>query len=99
MDMAEPRGDARGGVVVGAGSLDRTLWTRASRRCIWAARVRMWVRVVEVVERCAAALRCEAVVRCVVVLRCDDVRTLAGRELTGEEGRPAVVSDRGLGVA
>lgn len=28
------RGDILGGVVTGAGSLERAFWTRASRRCI-----------------------------------------------------------------
>jgi len=37
-----PRGDARGGVLTGfGGNLDRADCTRASRRCIWAVRVRM----------------------------------------------------------
>lgn len=39
--MTEPRGEARGGLVVGAGNFERTDCTRASRRCIWAVRVRM----------------------------------------------------------
>lgn len=39
--MPDDLGDARGGVWVGAGSLDRAFWTRASRRCICAVRVRM----------------------------------------------------------
>lgn len=30
----EERGEARGGVLTGAGSLDRADWTRASSRCI-----------------------------------------------------------------
>lgn len=37
-------GDARGGVCVGAGSLDRAECTRASKRCIWAVRVRICER-------------------------------------------------------
>ena len=36
------RGEARGGVVAGAGSLDRTECTLASRRCICAVSERMW---------------------------------------------------------
>lgn len=40
----DERGEARGGVVTGAGSFDRALCTRASRRCIWAVRVLMWAR-------------------------------------------------------
>lgn len=39
----EERGEARGGVLTGAGSLERADWTRASRRAIWAVRVRIWV--------------------------------------------------------
>ena len=41
-----PRGDERGGVLVGPGpgSLERADCTRASSRCICAVRVRMWVR-------------------------------------------------------
>lgn len=39
-----PRGDARGGVLRGfGGNFERADCTRASRRCIWAVRVRMWV--------------------------------------------------------
>lgn len=45
--LATDLGEARGGVTVGAGSLERADWTRASRRCIWAVRVRMWVRDVD----------------------------------------------------
>lgn len=41
--LTEDRGDARGGVVTGAGSFDRALWTRASRRCICAVSDRMWL--------------------------------------------------------
>lgn len=46
---AMPRGEERGGVLVDpvAGSLERADWTRASSRCIWAVRVRMWVRELE----------------------------------------------------
>lgn len=39
-----PRGEARGGVEIGAGSLERAECTRASRRAIWAVRERIWVR-------------------------------------------------------
>jgi hypothetical protein len=46
-----PRGDERGGVVVGAGSLDRAECTRASRRCIWAVSVRMCVSEFDVAIR------------------------------------------------
>ena len=42
--LAENRGEARGGVLVGAGSLDRADCTRASSRCIWAVRLRIWER-------------------------------------------------------
>ena len=43
--IAEPfRGDARGGVFTGAGSLDRADWTRCSSFCICAVSVRMCVR-------------------------------------------------------
>ena len=45
--LATDLGEARGGVTVGAGSLERAECTRASRRCIWAVRVRMWVRDVD----------------------------------------------------
>ncbi|KAI6766956.1 hypothetical protein HG531_011316 [Fusarium graminearum] len=41
-------GEARGGVRVGPGSLDRTECTRASSRCICAVRVRIWVSEFEV---------------------------------------------------
>lgn len=34
-------------MLIGAGSLDRADWTRASRRCICAVRERMWEREVE----------------------------------------------------
>lgn len=40
-------GDARGGVCVGAGNLDRADCTRASKRCIWAVRERMCVSELE----------------------------------------------------
>ena len=43
----EFRGDARGGVVIGAGSFDLAECTRCSSRCICAVRVRIWVREVE----------------------------------------------------
>ena len=42
------RGEARGGVRVGPGSLDRAECTRASSRCICAVSVRMWVSEFEV---------------------------------------------------
>lgn len=45
--ITDVRGEARGGVVVGAGSFERTECTRASRRCIWAVRFRMWLRDVD----------------------------------------------------
>jgi hypothetical protein len=48
----EDLGDARGGVLTGAGSLDRADWTRASSRCIWAVRLLMWVREFEAGIRC-----------------------------------------------
>ena len=42
---AEPdRGDARGGVVVGAGSFERADWTRASSFCILPISPRIWYR-------------------------------------------------------
>jgi hypothetical protein len=41
-------GEARGGVRVGPGSLDRAECTRASSRCICAVRVRIWVSEFEV---------------------------------------------------
>lgn len=45
---ADPgRGDARGGVLTGAGNLDRADCTRCSSRCICAVRLRMCVRDVE----------------------------------------------------
>ena len=43
----KPLGEALGGVLVGAGSLDRADWTLASRRCICAVRDRMCVRELE----------------------------------------------------
>jgi len=42
--MTEDRGEARGGVLTGAGSFDLADCTRASRRCIWAVRDRIWER-------------------------------------------------------
>lgn len=45
--LAADRGEARGGVCVGAGSLDRAEWTLASRRCICAVRVRICERELE----------------------------------------------------
>lgn len=45
--LTDERGEARGGVLVGAGSLDRADCTRASRRCICAVSVRMWVSELE----------------------------------------------------
>lgn len=42
LPITEPRGEARGGVGFGAGSLDRAFWTRASSFCILAVRDRMW---------------------------------------------------------
>lgn len=45
--LTEPRGDALGGVLTGPGSFERADCTRASRRCIWAVRVRMWVSELE----------------------------------------------------
>lgn len=43
--IAEPlRGEARGGVLMGAGSFERADWTRCSSFCICAVRVRMCVR-------------------------------------------------------
>lgn len=45
---AEPgRGEARGGLEVGAGSLDRAECTRCSSFCILPIRPRIWVREVE----------------------------------------------------
>lgn len=41
------RGEARGGVYVGAGSLERAECTLASSRCICAVRVRIWERELE----------------------------------------------------
>lgn len=41
------RGDARGGVWTGAGSFDLADCTRCSSRCIWAVRLRICVRDVE----------------------------------------------------
>lgn len=46
--MTDERGDALGGVLTGAGSLERADCTRASRRCICAVRDRIWVSEVEV---------------------------------------------------
>jgi hypothetical protein len=43
----ELRGEARGGVATGAGSLERADWTRASRRAICAVRERICVRELE----------------------------------------------------
>lgn len=40
-------GDARGGVLIGAGSLDLAECTLCSSRCICAVRLRIWVREVE----------------------------------------------------
>lgn len=40
--MAEVRGEARGGVLTGPGSLDRALCTRCSSRCICPIRPRIW---------------------------------------------------------
>jgi hypothetical protein len=45
--LTDERGEARGGVLVGAGSLDRADCTRASKRCICAVSVRMWVSELE----------------------------------------------------
>lgn len=45
--LTEDRGENFGGVLTGAGSLDRADCTRASRRCIWAVRVRMCVSELE----------------------------------------------------
>jgi len=43
LSAAEPdRGDARGGVAVGAGSLDRAEWTRSSSFCILPISPRIW---------------------------------------------------------
>lgn len=44
LPTTEPRGEARGGVGFGAGSLDRAFCTRASSFCILAVRDRMWDR-------------------------------------------------------
>lgn len=44
---AEDRGENLGGVLIGPGSFERADCTRASRRCIWAVRVRMWVSELE----------------------------------------------------
>jgi len=41
---AEPRGDARGGVLVGAGSFERTVWTRSSSFCIFPISPRIWYK-------------------------------------------------------
>lgn len=71
LPITDPRGEARGGVGLGAGSFERAEWTRASRRCICAVRDRMWVNEVdggslfavarvdglEVVDRGAGVLR------------------------------------------
>ena len=40
--LAPPRGDARGGVVVGAGSLERAVCTRCSSFCIFPISPRIW---------------------------------------------------------
>ena len=45
--ITDDRGDARGGVATGPGSLERAEWTRASSRCIWAVSERMWESEVE----------------------------------------------------
>jgi len=45
--LIEERGEARGGVLMGAGSLERADWTRASRRAIWAVSVRICVSELE----------------------------------------------------
>ena len=41
-DMAALRGEAFGGVSVGAGSLDLAVWTRSSSFCILPRRLRRW---------------------------------------------------------
>lgn len=89
-DMTDERGDARGGVRTGAGSLERTLWTRASRRCICAVRERMWVSELEVGSLCEAergtVVREGAGVRVFVTARAPDGRI------------PVLVRALGLGV-
>jgi hypothetical protein len=47
LPATELRGEERGGVDTGPGSLERAEWTRASRRAIWAVRERIWVRELE----------------------------------------------------
>ena len=41
---AEPRGDPRGGVLVGAGSFERTVCTRSSSFCIFPISPRIWYK-------------------------------------------------------
>lgn len=47
LPITVPRGEARGGVGLGAGSLDRAFWTRASSFCILAVRDRIWDKEVD----------------------------------------------------
>ena len=95
--LTEARGDARGGVCVGAGSLDRTECTRASRRCICAVSVRICERELEAGILCVPGRA--------AVERFAGVRNAAG--LAPIEGRLAGARDvvegaglvRGFGVA
>ena len=53
--LTEERGEARGGVLTGAGSFERADWTRASRRAIWAVSVRICVSELEGGGLCGVA--------------------------------------------
>lgn len=57
------RGEARGGVKVGAGSLERAECTLASSFCIWAVSDRMWESELEAGSLCRLVVRVVAGVR------------------------------------
>lgn len=87
--VTEDMGEPRGGVVLGAGNFERTDCTRASRRCIWAVRVRMWLRDVDGGNRFPGPrLPFVPVDRGAVVVRIDEpvepvaaARAVVGREV------------------
>jgi hypothetical protein len=89
--IAPLRGEARGGVWVGAGSLERAECTLASSRCIWAVRVRMCERELE------AGILCR-----VLVDRFAGVRSgtppVEGRPLGKRVPEAAGLDPLGLGV-
>lgn len=92
----EGRGDARGGVIVGPGSLERADCTRASRRCIWAVSDRMCEREVDGAIPLGAARGAAGFAGtgrgAVVVVRDDTVADLVGGREDAED------DSRGRGV-